>query len=338
MGWLEDVQEHGVSHFERWIEGGEAVRASIAHLLNAGPEEIAFVKNTSEGISLFASGLEWERGDEVVSIEGEFPANYYPWKALERRGVRLRLVKQENGEIPIGSIARALTPRTQVVAVSFVQFLSGYRFDLKELGELCAAHGVLLFVDAIQGWGAFPIDVRAAKIAGLAAGGHKWLLGPMGCAVLFIRRDLAERMDPATVGWLSVKGWEEFKSADIVWRDGAGRFETGVPNLAGIYGLGAALSLLSEVGMSAVGARVLELTDRLRTGLTDRGFRIYGPTAGDTRSGIVTFQVPDGSAEAVVERLQSHGVMVSARSGMVRMSPHFYNTDAEIDRALDALP
>jgi cysteine desulfurase / selenocysteine lyase len=337
MGWLEDVQLHGAHHFERWIEGAESVRASAARLLNAQPEEVAFVKNTSEGISLFASGLEWQKGDEVVSIEGEFPANYYPWKALERWGVRLRLVEQKNGEIPLASIATALTHRTKVVAVSFVQFLSGYRFNLEELGELCAAHGALLFVDAIQGWGAFPIDVKAAKIAGLAACGHKWLLGPMGCAVLFVRRDLAERMSPATAGWLSVKGWEEFKSGDLLWRDGAGRFETGAPNMAGIYGLGAALDLLTEVGMDATSARILELTDRLRAALTERGFRIYGPETGEARSGIVTFKVPNGDAEATVERLESRGVMVSVRSAMVRISPHFYNTKVEIDRVLDSL-
>jgi cysteine desulfurase / selenocysteine lyase len=337
-GLLEDVQYFGARHFDHWIARVESARVRAASLLNAELQEIAFVPNTSAAISLFANALEWENGHEVVSIEGEFPTNFYPWKALERKGVHLRQVPQSNGEIELDSIAGALTPRTKVVAVSFVQFLSGYRFDLNELGRLCADRGALLFVDAIQGWGAFPIDVRAAKIAGLAASGHKWLLGPAGCGVLFVRRDLAEQLQPSIVGWLSVEGWHDFAPREPVWRSGAGRFETGTPNLAGIYGLGAAFELLAEIGLDAISERVLDLTERLRCGLAQSGYRIYGPTARRTSSGIVTF-LPRGeeSADALMQRFEAHGIIVSVRSGMLRVSPHFYNSEAEIDRVLELL-
>jgi cysteine desulfurase / selenocysteine lyase len=337
-GLLEDVQLYGARHFDEWIERVESARLSAARLLNADSQEIAFVPNTSAAISVFANALEWETGSEVVSVEGEFPTNYYPWKALERKGVRLRLVPQSGGEVRLDLIAGALTSRTKVVAISFVQFLSGYRSDLNELGKLCADRGLLLFVDAIQGWGAFPIDVKAAKISGLAASGHKWLLGPGGCGVLFVKKDLAEQLQPSIVGWLSVEGWHDFTAREPVWRTGAGRFESGTPNLAGIYGLGAAFELLSGIGMELIKERVLGLTDRLRRGLAQSGYRIYGPTAGEACSGIVTFLPRDGeSADTLVKRFNDHSVFVSVRSGMVRVSPHFYNTEAEVDRVLELL-
>jgi cysteine desulfurase / selenocysteine lyase len=336
-GLLEDVQQFGSAHFDHWIDALENARSSAARLLNADPGEIALIQNTSEGVSLFANGLEWKAGDEVVSVEGEFPANYYRWKALEKEGVRLRLVRPEAGETPIESFENALTPRTRVVAVSFVQFLSGYRLNLLQLGKLCADHGVLLFVDAIQGWGAFPVDVKAAQIAGLTAGGHKWLMGPAGCGILFVRRNLAEKMEPSSVGWFSVQNWEDFTPHELAWRPAAGRFEYGTPNLAGVYGLGAALSLLEEAGLEFIAGRVAQLTARLRGGLLQTRHRIYGPADPEVCSGIVTFVPRRGEAEDIVRQLADRGVTVSARCGMVRVSPHFYNTEAEIDRVLELL-
>lgn len=337
FGIIEDRHCFAMEHFESWLKATEATRASTARLLNADPEEIAIVKNTSEGISLFANGLELKKGDEVVSIEGEFPANYFPWKMLERQGVGLRLVKQEKGEIPLEVIERALTRHARVVAVSFVQFLSGYRINLEQLGRLCDERGVLLFVDAIQGMGAFPIDVRRAKIAGLAAGTHKWLMGPEGCGILFVRRDLAERMEPATVGWTSFEGWQQFTSSHLTWRPGAGRFECGALNMAMVYGLGAALELFHEVGVDVIAERILSLTDRLRQGLDRRGYRIYGPQTRECGSGIVSFEPRKGSAEDLIARLQDLRIMGSVRGNFVRLSPHFYNTEGEIDQALEVL-
>ncbi|MGH9433156.1 MAG: aminotransferase class V-fold PLP-dependent enzyme, partial [Terriglobia bacterium] len=203
---IDDVCRHGCNHRERWLDAYDAARAKAASLLSAEPEEIAFVKNTSEGISLFANGLDWNAGDEVVSVAGEFPANYYPWRYLERKGVRLRLVPERDGVVNVEDLAQAISPSTRVVAVSFVQFLSGCRLDLQHLGGVCQERGVLLFVDAIQGLGAFPVDVKKSQIAGLAADGHKWLMGPEGAGLLYIRRDVIESIEPSSVGWMSVKG------------------------------------------------------------------------------------------------------------------------------------
>jgi cysteine desulfurase/selenocysteine lyase len=332
---LDEVQQCGAEHWERWGETYDGVRRSLAQLINAEPSEIAFTKNTSEGISIFASGLDWRPGDEVVSIEGEFPANFYPWKALEKRGVVLQLVPAEQGRASQEAIVRALTSRTRVVTVSFVQYLSGFRLDLEELGQACAAHGCLLFVDAIQGLGAFPVDVKNANIAGLAADSHKWMLGPEGSALLYVNHQVMERITPPEIGWMTVRHWSDFSQRDLSWRDDARRYECGTLNTVGVYGLGAAVNLLLEVGIPNIAERVLDLTDRLRDGLLAQGHSVFGPRAREEASGIISFVPRQGTAERLLEWFLAHRVQVAARGGMVRIAPHFYNTEEEIDRVLE---
>ena len=336
-GAIEDQALSGSSHWPRWLESLDAAHGLAARLLQAEPEEIAFVKNTSDGISLFANSLDWPQGSEVVSVAGEFPSNFVPWKALERQGVTLRSLPVENGVFTLQAIEAAITPQTRAVAVSFVQFLSGYRVDLDRLGEICERRGVLLFVDAIQGLGAFPVDVKRSRIAGLSCAAHKWLTGPLGFGLLYIRRDLADRMDPAIAGWMSVKNWQDYAARDIEWRAGARRFECGAPSLASAYGLAAAAELLLEAGLDRIACRVMDLTGHLRQGLQRQGCALFGPQSEASQSGIVTFKPRHGTADQVAQRLAAHGVVGSSRLGMVRLSPHFYNTHDEIDRALELL-
>ena len=337
VGLLEELHRSGAENWEQWVRTYDDARRSLAQLLNAEPGEIAFTKNTSEGVSTFANGLEWRPGDEIVSIEGEFPSNYYAWKALEKRGVVLRLVRPERGRMSHESIVSALSSRTRVVAVSFVDYLSGFRLDLEKLGQACAAQGCLLFVDAIQGLGAFPLDVKAAQIAGLAADGHKWLLGPEGAGVLYVSRQVMDRITPTEVGWWTVRHWADFTKRELSWRDDARRYECGTLNTVGIYGLGAAVDFLLEVGIPNIAERVLDLTDRLRRGLLERGHSVFGPQALEEASGIVSFVPRQGTAEGLLESFLARRVQVAARCGMVRVSPHFYNTEAEIDRVLKLL-
>jgi len=335
VGLLDEVHQSGAENWERWVRTYDSARRSLAQLLNAEPGEIGFTKNTSEGISIFANGFEWQPGDEIVSIEGEFPANYYAWKALEKRGVVLRLVQPVQGCVSHESIVSALSSRTRVVAVSFVQYLSGFRLDLEKLGRVCAAHGCLLFVDAIQGLGAFPLDVKGAQIAGLAADGHKWLLSVEGAGVLYVNRRVIEKITPTEVGWWTVRGWADFTNRELTWRDDARRYECGSLNTVGIYGLGAAVDLLLEVGIQNIAERILDLTDRLRRGLLEQGHSVFGSREREEASGIVSFVPRQGAAEGLLKTLLAHRVQVAARCGMVRVSPHFYNTEAEIDRVLE---
>jgi selenocysteine lyase/cysteine desulfurase len=335
VGQLDEVHQRGAENWRQWVRAYDATRRSLAQLLNADQGEIALTKNTSEGVSTFANGLEWRPGDEIVSIEGEFPSNYYAWKALEKRGVVLRLVRPEQGRVSPDSIVGALSSRTRLVAVSFVDYLSGFRLDLEKLGQACAAQGCLLFVDAIQGLGAFPLDVKAAQIAGLAADGHKWLLGPEGAGVLYVNRQVMDRITPTEVGWWGVRYWADFTKRELAWRDDARRYECGTLNTVGIYGLGAAVDFLLEVGIPNIAERVLDLTDRLRRGLLKRGHSVFGPQSREGASGIVSFVPRQGTAEGLLESFLAHRVQVAARCGMVRISPHFYNTEAEIDRVLE---
>jgi len=336
-GLVEDVCHFGAAHWDRWAATYSDARKSSARLLNADPGEIAFVKNTSEGISTFANGLDWREGDEVVSVETEFPANFYPWQLLEHRGVTLRLVRESAGRIDLDAITALIGPRTRVVAVSFVQYVSGYRLDLEKLGELCQERSVLLFVDAIQGLGAFPLDVRRANIAGLAADGHKWLLGPEGAGLFYLRADLLERVRPTTIGWMNFRGWSNFEARDSAWRGDARRYECGAPNTIGIYGLGAAIDLLLEIGVASIAEHVLDLTDHLRQELEKAGQSVFGPLNRAECSGIVSFVPRHSPAEDVVRLLRSRCIEVAARGGKVRVSPHFYNTHEEIEQLLDVL-
>ena len=335
VGLLDEVHQRGAENWQQWVRAYDSARHSLARLLNAESSEIALTKNTSEGVSTFANGLEWRPGDEIVSIEGEFPSNYYAWKALEKRGVVLRLVQPEQGRVSYESIVSALSSRTRVVAVSFVDYLSGFRLNLEKLGQACAAHGCLLFVDAIQGLGAFPLDVKAAQIAGLAADGHKWLLGPEGAGALYVNRQVMERVTPTEVGWWGVRHWADFTKRELSWRDDARRYECGTLNTVGFYGLGAAVDFLLEVGIPNIAERVLDLTDRLRRGLLERGHSVFGPLTREEASGIVSFVPRQGSAERLLDTFLANRVQVASRCGMIRVSPHFYNTEAEIDRVLE---
>ncbi|MDP9169645.1 MAG: aminotransferase class V-fold PLP-dependent enzyme, partial [Acidobacteriota bacterium] len=188
----QDALEFGSLHYSEWMATYEAIRTLTARMINADPDEIAIVKNTSEGIAMVATGIQWKAGDVVVAFEEEFPANYFPWKRLEAAGVEVRWLSIFDGMEKIGAVVQG----AKLLAISFVQYLSGYRVSLEEIGSLCSRAGCLFFVDAIQGMGAFAIDVRAAKIDALSADGHKWLLGPEGCGVLYVRREVQDQIEP----------------------------------------------------------------------------------------------------------------------------------------------
>src|SRR5215471_17087603 len=213
--WAADLAENGEVNDPARVRRIEEVRRLAAQLLNADPLDIAFVKNTSEGVGIVAEGLPWQAGDNVVTAEEEYPANLYPWMNLADRGVELRLVPSRNGRILLDDLRAALDDRTRLVSLSFVEYASGFRNDLDAVGQLCRENGVLFFVDAIQGLGVLPLDVRRTPIDFLAADGHKWLLGPEGAGLFWIRRDLVERLHPVGVGWNSVVNPWDFGTIDF---------------------------------------------------------------------------------------------------------------------------
>jgi selenocysteine lyase/cysteine desulfurase len=338
VAYAADVAENGVVSSSARLREVERVRGLAARLLNAGPLDVAFVKNTSEGIGIVAEGLPWAPGDNVVLAEDEYPANVYPWLNLAERGVEVRRVPARGPRVDPADLAAAFDARTRLLSLSFVQFATGFRSDLREIGELCRARGVLFFVDAIQGLGVFPVDVRAAPIDFLAADGHKWLLGPEGAGVLYVRRELVEQLHPVGVGWNSVVGAWDFSTIDFRLKPHAGRWESGSYNVAGILALGASLEVLLEVGTPALAERVLELTDHLCARAESAGLAVFSSRAGEERSGIVALGPPAGAAPAeVVRRLRGEGVIINHRAGRLRVSPHAYNTIEEVDRLVELL-
>src|ERR1035437_1329584 len=301
----EDCLHYGSLHYSEWLAVYEGLRVAAARLMNADPREIALVKNTSEGIATLALGLDWQPGDRMVgSLE-----------KIEQacRGARL-------------------------LAISFVQFLGGYRAPIQEIGEICRRNRCIYFVDAIQGLGAFPLDVRACHIDALAADGHKWLLGPEGCAIFYINQALQDRVEPVEFGWTNVAGYNDYGSRDMTLRRDAGRYECGTLNTIGCFGLKASIEFLLEVGTGEIALVVQNLGDRIAAGVEAKGYELFLGRTPQTGAGIVTFRKPGTEASETVRLLRRQNIITAARAGWVRTSPHFYISPAEIELLIDALP
>ncbi len=337
QAWAADLAEHGVAHDPLWVRRVEEVRGLFARLLNADPLDLAFIKNTSEGVGIVAEGYPWRPGDNLVTAEDEYPANRYPWLNLAARGVEVRAVPSRGGRVRLDDLRAALDARTRLVSLSFVEYATGYRNDLDAVGALCRERGVHFFVDAIQGLGVLPLDVRRTPVDFLAADGHKWLLGPEGAGVLYVRRELVDLLHPVGVGWNSVVGARDFTRPDFTLKPHAGRWESGSLNVAGITALGASLELLLEVGVPALETRILELTDYLCERAPAAGLEVFSSRAPGERSGIVSLSAPGGDVRELVRRARERGVLVNRRAGRLRVSPHAYNTTEELNRLLAAI-
>jgi cysteine desulfurase / selenocysteine lyase len=325
-----------VAHWERLRS---QVRGRVAELLSVGPESITFTKNTTSGLGLVAAGLDWKDGDNIVGVDREFPANIYPWMGLKRKGVELRLYRADHGRIDVKALARLCDRRTRVLAISAVQFWSGFRTDLAALSAALKGRDVLLVVDAIQAAGAMRLDLSAGSIDFLCAGAQKWMLGPIGVGFAYVGARMLERLIPVTIGTDSVVRDEEYFDYDLTLKPDARRFEEAAPNYPGILGMGAALNLLLRAGPAAVEETVLRLADRLRDELPRRGYElVFTPALPSERSGITSFRHPRMVPTELHTRLREAGVIVSLRSDFLRASPHYYNSDEDLDRLLEALP
>jgi selenocysteine lyase/cysteine desulfurase len=335
--WATDVAANGVVHWSAWQRRVEEVRRHAATLLGCEPSDVAFIKNTSEGIGLVAEGVRWQTGDNAVTSEDEYPANLYPWMNLAERGVELRRVPSHAGRILVDDVRAAMDARTRVVSLSWVEYASGFRNDLDAVGQLCRERGVLFVVDAIQGLGVFPLDVRRTPVDFLAADGHKWLLGPEGAGILYARRECVERLHAVGVGWNSVVQGHDFDRIALDLRPNAGRWESGTINVGGTLALGASLGLLLEAGVDAISRRVLDLTDHLCERVLRAGVEVYSSRRPGEASGIVSLALPGVDLAAVVRSLRQAGVVVNRRGGRLRVSPHAYNSFDEMDRLADLL-
>jgi selenocysteine lyase/cysteine desulfurase len=329
-----------------WHDDIERLRITVAGLMNAHRDEIAFIKNTSEGLSIVANGIDWRPGDRIVTTAVEYPANIYPWMAAAKRyQAELVMVPEQKDAagraiVPLEDILKeAAHPRTRLVTLSHVEFASGQRLDLARIGAFCRQNGKLLCVDGIQSLGVMPVDVQAMNIDYLSADGHKWLLGPEGAGVFYCRRELLEKTRPLVVGWLNVVNAMDFANYDYRLKPDACRFESGSHNVAGLLALKASVDLISSIGVPAITARLKHLGDHLAPRLAQKGYTVISPRDGDQFSGSVVFASSTHDQEAIVKRFRSdHRIEIAFRVGRLRCSPHFYNTEQQMERLAELLP
>ena len=334
MKYLREASEEWASEIDL-----EETKRLFARLINAKPEEIAYIPNTSIGLNIIANMLEYNENSNIVTTDLEFPSVVYPW-LRKKLNVEVRYVKNVNGKLRDEDFERAIDDNTAAMVVSHVEYANGFKNNLKSLSKLAHEHGAFLVVDAIQSTGAIKVDVKQDDIDFLATACYKWLLGPSGIGFLYIKEELIEEFEPPMVGWASVEP-QVFETVEFwdIWNlrlsKTASRFEVGSPSVIGCIGAAAALKLLLDYGMEYVEERILALTDYLIERVKEAGWKLQTPEERELRSGIVNFII-DKPAERV-EQLAKKGIVVSARANGIRVSPHFYNTKEEIDRLVDEL-
>jgi selenocysteine lyase/cysteine desulfurase len=333
--FADDFSNFGTTSIE-WNDGGKPF---FAKLIRAKPEEIALVENTSVGLNIAANVLHYPPGSKIVTTDLEYPSVVYPWlrKSL---GVKVHYVKNIDGKILLDDMEKAVDDKTVAVAVSHVEYVNGFRHDLRALSEIAHEHGAYLIIDAIQSAGAMQIDVKRDDVDFLTAACYKWLLSPPGAGYLYVKEELIEKFEPPFVGWASVKP-EVFDTIDFwdIWNlklsETASRFEVGSPSFISLIGAAEALKMLLNVGIENIQKRILSLTDHLIESVKNLGLKLQTPEEPQYRSGVVNFKID--KPKEVAESLNRKGIIVSARAHGLRVSPHFYNTEEEIDKFVEEI-
>jgi cysteine desulfurase/selenocysteine lyase len=318
----------------------DRAREHAAQLVGATADEIALTTNTSHGINIASRCLPLRAGDVVLSSDREFPANVYPWMALAREGIIYQRIPCTSTGLPDeqGILAALDRPRVKVLTLSWVSFATGYTFDLERIGRACRARDVYFVVDAIQGVGARPLDAHACHIDILACGGQKWLLAPWGTGFAYVRRELIRQLEPREIGWLAVRGSRDFNRLvdyDLSWYDDARRFEVGTLPYQDLAAFCASVETLLDVGIACIATHVSALVDAMIARMRAGGATVVTPDDAAKRAGIVTVRVKN--ADRVSERLARAGIVCALREGAIRLSPHLYSTDEDLERAMDVL-
>ncbi len=337
---IKDVVEHGLLNYKSWVATKERARKLAAAMIGARPEQIAFMRNTSDGLSTVANGLRWKPGENVVTFRREFPSNIYPWLRLrEAYGVEVRMCEEREGRIDLDELISLIDEKTRVVAISHVQYGSGFRADLERLGRAARRVDALLVVDVIQAMGVVETDVEAELIDVAAGACHKWLLTPEGIGVLYLSDRARERIEPTLVGWVSVKEPEDYANFEQEWKHGALAWETGTAATALLHGLEASLNLLTATGIARIASHLEELTDYLCERLGGSDYEIVSSRRAQEKSQIVCLRHRGGlTPMQIYAQLKRQNIQVAPRGERIRISPHLYNVKDEIDALIDALP
>jgi selenocysteine lyase/cysteine desulfurase len=337
---LADVSENGSVNFRKWLAVRESARQLVAGMLGAHPKQVAFVRNTSDALSTVANGLGWQAGDNLVTFRHEFPSNLYPWlRVRDALGVEVRVCEEHEGRVDIDELIQLIDGRTRIVAISQVQYASGFRADLERIGRAARAHDALLVVDVIQALGVIPTNVEAELVDVAAGACHKWLLTPEGVGFLYLSARARERIQPTLVGWTSVPNPDDYGNYEQGWNEGTLAWETGTGPVALVHGLEASLKLLNEVGISAIQAYLEKLTDYLCEQLQNTDYELVSSRRKGEKSQIVCIRNTAGlSPMDLYTQLRKRNIITAPRGDRLRISPHFYNTLEEIDELVKALP
>jgi len=337
---LRDVRENGSANYKNWIAVKDHARGLLAELLGARPEQVAFMRNTSDSLSTVANGLQWKPDHNIVTFRREFPANIYPWLRLrDVFGVEIRMCEERDGRIDFDELAALVDHNTRLIAISHVQYASGFRSDLERLGKLARQHDALLVVDVIQSLGVMPLNVEEELIDVAAGASHKWLLAPEGVGYLYLSERARERIQPSLVGWVSVPDPEDYNNFEQGWNKGTLAWETGTGATALIHGLDASLQLLKNTGTGAIAAYLTQLTDYLCSRLHEKPYKVVSPRTEAEKSQIVCITSREGMpAMKLYALLRSKNIVTAPRADRLRIAPHFYNTTQDIDSLVTALP
>ena len=337
---LRDVQENGSANFRSWLAVKEQARDLLAGMLGARPEQVSFMRNTSDSLSTVANGMTWRAGDNIVAFSREFPSNIYPWLRIrDTSGVELRLCEERDGRIDMAALEGMIDYHTRIVAISQVQYASGFRSDLKRLGEAARRHDALFVVDVIQALGVLPISVEDELVDVAAGASHKWLLAPEGVGYLYLSDRARERIRPTLVGWTSVPNPDDYLNFEQGWNRGSLAWETGTGPAALVHGFKASLDLLTQVGVERIATYLEDLTDYLCERLSHERYEVVSSRARGEKSQIVCIRHLDGlSAMELYHHLNTRNIVTAPRGDRLRVAPHFYNTQAEVDQFIETLP
>lgn len=338
--FMRNYEMNGTFNFSDNLEEEvlENARCRIAKLIGCASDDIALTTNTSEGINFVAYAMKFDQGNNVVTTDLEFPTVTYPWlRIAKEKGAEVRFASNRNGMVSVEDLEKLIDDKTKVIALSHVEYSSGLRYNLREIAELAHRHGAILLVDAIQSLGVVPLDVRREEVDVLASAAYKWLLGPFGAGFVYMKKEVYDNIEPAFVGWRSSIEHKEYDPKRFTFPNTARKFEYGGMPYTPIYGLTKAIEYIMGLEVENIRNHVMNITQKLMDMLKDLEAQILTPFNQEKRAGIVTVRFEKMDYDRAVEELAKEKIVVSKRMNALRISPHIYNTEEEVEKVVEAI-